>query len=145
MWEISNLSQLTGFAYSALFGCIFCLAYDILRASRTVVKPGVWAVFTEDIIYALICAPVAFCLLLAVTGGELRIFVFFGLLCGFVLFRLTLSRFFLFVFEKAFAFSVFIISKIKALFNLICLKTDKLFTVIRKKIACLTPKSKKKA
>lgn len=145
MWEISNLSQLTGFAYSALFGCIFCLAYDILTASRTVVKPGVWAVFAEDIIYALICSPVAFCLLLAVTGGELRIFVFFGLLCGFVLFRLTLSRFFLFVFEKAFAFSVLIISKIKALFNLICLKTDMLFTVIGKKFACLTPKSKKKA
>ena len=134
MWEISNLSQLTGFAYSALFGCIFCLTYDILRASRTVVKPGVWAVFAEDIIYALICSPVAFCLLLAVTGGELRVFVFFGLLCGFVLFRLTLSRFFLFVFEKAFAFSMLIICKVKALFNLICLKTDKLFTVIGKKL-----------
>ena len=85
------------------------------------------------------------CLLSFIGGHGLRVFVFFGLLCGFVLFRLTLSRFFLFIFEKAFAFSVFIISKIKALFNLICLKTDKLFTVIGKKIACLTPKSKKKA
>lgn len=145
MWEISNLSQLTGFAYSALFGCAFCLVYDILRAVRAVVKQGVWTIFAEDIIYAVLCSPAAFCLLLAVTGGELRIFVFFGLACGFTVFRLTLSRFFLFVFKRVICFTVFVISKTKSAFNMIYSQTDKLFTVIVKKIACFSPKSEKNA
>lgn len=145
MWEINNLSQLAGFANSFFFGCIFCVVYDIFRAVRAVAKQSTWAVFTEDIIYSLICAVAAFCLLLSVTGGELRVFVIFGLGCGFAAFRMTLSRFFLFVFKKVFSFVFKIILCIKSSLGLMYFKSERFFNAIVKKITSFKPKSKKNA
>ncbi len=115
MWEIDNLSQLLGFLYSAVFGLICCLAYDILRAFRAQVRCSAAAVFVHDILFSCCCAVACFCFILSVTGGELRAFVLIGAAAGFVLARITVSRFFLLVFSRAVRAVRFVYTKISAL------------------------------
>ncbi len=67
------------------------MCYDILRAIRRVIKHSDLTVFFEDLIYFIIISPVTFCLLLALTNGELRAYIFAALTLGFVLTRITLS------------------------------------------------------
>lgn len=100
MWEISNTLQLLGFFRSALFGVAFCLFYDVLRAHRKVYSPSDIKVFIQDVAYFSVCAPITFCLFLSITNGELRLYVFAGIVTGFVLMRLTVSRFFFLILVK---------------------------------------------
>ncbi len=93
MWEISNNNQITTFVLSLLLGCIFCLSYDILRALRKVCLNSFIAVNICDILYWIIYAFVTFIFLIARTNGEIRGFVLFGELIGFVLFRVSISKY----------------------------------------------------
>ena len=115
MWEIDNLSQLLGFLYSAVLGCIYCMAYDALRALRAEIKFGTAAVFVSDILYSCVCAVTCFCFLLAVSSGQPRAFVFVGAGLGFILSRLTVSRILFFVFSKTIKAIRFIFKWISAI------------------------------
>ena len=117
MWEISNTLQILGFFRSALFGCFFCFFYDVLRAHRKVYSPSDFKVFVQDMAYFLICAPVTFCLFLSITNGELRLYVFAGIITGFALMRLTLSRLFFFILVKIFDFLKGVFKSITDLLN----------------------------
>ena len=111
MWEIDNFSQLTGVLYSAAVGAIYSFVYDIFRAARKTLRHSAALVFFEDIVFSFICAVSCFCFLLAISGGEMRGYVFFGILCGFTLFRVTASRFSLFIFKKLFCLLHFLTLK----------------------------------
>ena len=115
MWEIDNLSQLIGFLYSAALGGFYCVAYDILRALRREINLGTAAVFASDILYSVLCAITCFCLLLSVTGGEPRAFVFAGAAVGFVIIRLTVSRVLVFVFSKMLKAGRFVFDRFSSL------------------------------
>jgi len=93
MWEISNNLQIFGLLRAVLLGCIFCFLYDFLRAFRKTVKCSDLAVFWQDIFYFSFCSPVTFLFLLAVTNGEMRAYVFFGIALGFICFRIIFSFF----------------------------------------------------
>ena len=136
MWEIDSLSQVLGFLYSAAFGSICCVAYDVLRAVRAQTKFSAVAVFVQDIVFSVVCAFACFCLLLSVTGGDMRIFVFVGIAVGFLACRLTLSRVLLFVYSK-------ILKAVKWLFRKICLCLRAVFTFIDKSTAFLKKKTLK--
>lgn len=136
MWEIDNLSQLLGFLYSVVLGIIFCLVYDVLRALRAEIKFGTAAVFVTDILYSVFCAVTCFCFLLAVTGGEIRAFVFAGVAVGFTASRLTVSRVFFFVLRRA-------VRAVLFLFDRISLVLGKFFTLIAAKFDFLLKKAKK--
>ena len=136
MWEIDILSQLLGFLYSVVLGIIFCLVYDVLRALRAEIKFGTAAVFVTDILYSVFCAVTCFCFLLAVTGGEIRAFVFAGVAVGFTASRLTVSRVFFFVLRRA-------VRAVLFLFDRISLVLGKFFTLIAAKFDFLLKKAKK--
>ena len=91
MWEISNLNQISSFLRSILLGGIFCSIFDFFRSLRKEFYHSVYAVFIEDLLCFLIWAPITFCFLLATTNGELRFYVFFGIIFGFWVFRVALS------------------------------------------------------
>ena len=91
MWEISNLNQISSFLRSILLGGIFCIIFDVFRSIRKEFNNSVYAVFAEDLLCFSIWAPVTFCFLLATTNGELRFYVFFGIISGFWIFRFALS------------------------------------------------------
>ncbi len=95
MWEISNATQVMNFLYSIALGVIFAIIYDIFRSIRVVKVHSAIMVFLEDIFYFSIISTATFIFLLAVTYGEIRAFVIIGIGIGFLLFFLTLSRYFL--------------------------------------------------
>ncbi len=91
MWEISNSLQLINFGWSVVLGTLFCVIYDILRALRKVKKFSAVSVFFQDILFSLMVAFATFTYLLSVTNGELRGFIFVGIIFGFFLSRVSLS------------------------------------------------------
>ena len=92
MWEIKNNQQVFSFVISVIFGVGYCLFYDVFRSCRRVFKSNTAAVFFGDIIFFVIIAFVTYLLLLALCSGELRGYMFFGILLGSVVCNLTLSR-----------------------------------------------------
>ncbi len=92
MWEISIHAQLMGTLYSIPAGAAFCLLYDLIRIVRKCVRPHPAVDFLLDIFYWVVCAFATFSLFLIFSSGQIRWYVFFGLLVGFLLFRFTLSR-----------------------------------------------------
>ena len=136
MWEIDSLSQIFGFLYSAVFGFICCAVYDILRAARAQTKFSAAAVFFQDIIFSSLCGISCFCLLLSITGGDMRIFVFVGIAVGFLVCRLTLSRVLLFVFTK-------ILKAAKWIYRNICCALEMFFAFSDKAAGFLMKKTLK--
>ena len=104
MWEINSVEQLLGFLYSAALGGIFCLGYDILRAVRAETLFSNFCIFVQDVVFSLASAVVCFLFLLGITGGELRSFVFVGLIAGFVAVRLTVSKIFFMILKRTVKF-----------------------------------------
>ncbi len=94
MWEISNLSQLSGLLYSVIMGVIFGFLYDVLRALRIVKTFKNITVFFQDVFYFVIIANITFIFFLAVTKGEIRLYILIGILVGFLSYFFTLSRLF---------------------------------------------------
>lgn len=134
MWEINSLSQLIGFMYSALFGIICCLAYDLLRAFRAVTRPHNITVFIQDILFSVLCAFACFCLLLAITLGEIRIFVFAGIAVGFFICRFTLSKAFFFVFYKGFKWAYRFLHMLGEYFKAFFAFADRSADILRRKV-----------
>ena len=95
MWEISNSGQAFSFLLAVVLGGIFCLFFDVFRSIRKNFEHSILAVFAEDILYFAVITPITFCFLLATTNGELRFYVFFAMLLGFIITRLTVSRVFM--------------------------------------------------
>lgn len=95
MWEIGLAHQLIGSAYSLAVGVFFSLVYDVLKAFCLKYNCGVIAVFVKDIAFSLFAAFVTFMLLMARSNGAVRGYILFFIVAGFVLFRVTLSKFWL--------------------------------------------------
>lgn len=104
MWEIDNNFQLFSFGLSIALGVIFCILYDVLRAVRKISKMTDLAVFFQDIGYFMVIAFVVFLFLMAFANGEIRGYILLGILFGFILCFLTLSRFTLKIFTIIFGF-----------------------------------------
>lgn len=134
MWEINSLSQVTFFLWAMLLGGIYCFFYDMLRAYRKNIHPSAVAVFAQDIFYSVLCAFVCFCFLLAATGGELRAYIFCGIAAGFAVFRLTLSRFFTFIFSKIICLLRAIFRFFRAVFRRITVFSANIIDCVQKKM-----------
>jgi len=76
------LRQLSSFTVFILGGAILGFALDLLRAFRLALRPRGIASFLFDLFYWLVSSAVIFPLLFLATLGELRLFVWLGLLIG---------------------------------------------------------------
>lgn len=70
------------FLSSVLIGVLFGLGYDLLRIFRRVVRHNDIAVFAEDFVFTLFCAFWYYIFVTAAAWGQLRFFVFAGMLIG---------------------------------------------------------------
>ena len=103
MWEISNLSQLSGLFYSVIMGVIFGILYDVLRALRIITNIKNITVFFQDILYCFIIANITFIYFLSVTKGEVRFYILIGTLVGFLAYFFTISKFVILLFKILFS------------------------------------------
>ncbi len=139
MWVIENNQQLFSFVAAVIFGAVFCLFYDLFRAYRSVLSCSTLSVFFQDIFFWLTVSLTTFLLMLALCSGEIRAYVCFAELLGFLLCRLTLSKLFLFV---TVFFLKKIISLLKVINAFINLLKDKICYLFLKLCRFLAKKSK---
>ncbi len=113
---------------SICVGCMFCVLYDLLRALRKIGVNTFFMVALADILLWIFYAFATFIFLMATTNGEIRGYILFGELIGFVLFRLSFSKllfpFFRFVFLKIYAVKV----KISSFADKIYVKIERFFS-----------------
>ncbi len=144
MWEISNEAQLLTFIYSLALGVIFCLFYDILRGIRSSIKISDFLTFIQDIIYFTIIAFLSFIFLLSRTNGEIRGYVICGILLGFVICFLTISKLFFKILKFIFSKIKWIIGKSSSFVNANFEKIDRFIRKILKNIENSSKKGLKK-
>ena len=93
--QVENLQQILTFLYAVLLGGGLCLCYDFLRLRRMTGHVSVIRVFLQDLFFSILSAIVVFCFLLIRCQGIIRVYVFAGMIPGFILVRCTVSRLFL--------------------------------------------------
>ncbi len=83
------------FLMSVVLGAVLGVVYDFFRVVRIVVPPMAksGAVAVQDVIFCLIYGFGIFCYSTLTARGELRFFIFFGSLIGFVLYIVTVGNF----------------------------------------------------
>lgn len=102
MWEINNHNQIITFLLSVCLGVLCCAIYDIVRALRKVCLNSLLAITIGDILLWIFYAFITFIFLISRTNGEIRGYVLLGELLGFVLFRISISKFFYLFFKIIF-------------------------------------------
>ena len=80
--------------YALLMGIFITFIYDILRIIRRVIPHGVIWVSLEDIVFWIYCGVKVFLLMYHESNGTLRWFAILGALAGMILYKKTVSPFF---------------------------------------------------
>lgn len=105
-------SQIHIFLIFIINGIIIALIFDAFRILRKTFKTPDWLTYLEDILFWVIsCIILAFSIY-TYNNGEIRLYMFIGLLIGSILYIVTLSKYII----KTF---VFIINKFKNIFKAI--------------------------
>lgn len=100
MWEITLSSQVEATLWSVPVGAALCLIYDFIRITRREFKTGIVFALISDILFFAFAAFITFCIFLIFCSGQIRFYVFWGLLSGFLIFRFTFSRFVIAIFTS---------------------------------------------
>lgn len=95
MWEIHNNLQILGFLYSFVLGIIYAVIYDLFRTARIIKPHKNLTVFFEDVIFFSVISVATFIFLLSITNGEIRAYILFGIIFGFILFNRSASKYFI--------------------------------------------------
>ncbi|MDP4085455.1 MAG: spore cortex biosynthesis protein YabQ [Bacillota bacterium] len=85
------LTMLSMIAMGALFGVMFDTYQRFLHRS----KRKHWIVFLNDVLFWVIQALIIFYVLFQVNKGEIRLYIFIALLCGFAAYQSLLKHFYL--------------------------------------------------
>ena len=118
-------NQLYLFFIYILSGIAISILFDVFRVLRKSIKTSNLFTYIEDVIFWLIVGIFLIWEIFTISYGELRGYIFIGLIVGIIFYLLTLSKFF-----------------IKINFKLICIiKTflRKVFNYIKKVISFLNP------
>ncbi len=138
MWEISNIGQGATFVWALLLGIVFSFLYDILKSLRLSFRHGALAVALEDFSFCALCALLAFSLFMFTTNGQPRGYAYFAMGAGFMLWRITVSKYQIKILKRIFRIVFVIRSKIKSIFqhfyDKISLKTEKVFKKLLSKL-----------
>lgn len=86
--------QLLGVGVMAVLGLAGGLLYDSFRALRQVLGWKKWGTLFSDVLYSLILVAAFVLALLVVNDGQLRSYVYLGLVLGYVVYFGLLHRFF---------------------------------------------------
>ncbi|MDP4095041.1 MAG: spore cortex biosynthesis protein YabQ [Bacillota bacterium] len=91
--QVSVSSQVYVFLFSLLGGAIISFIYDLFRIKRKAIKTGTLGMLLEDTLYWIIVTIVIFFIVYLSNDGELRGYIFIGVILGVILYLLLLSKF----------------------------------------------------
>lgn len=106
MWDTTITLQPKIFLYSIILGILISIYFDLFKSVRQLCDFSELQVFFQDIAFFLVVTPCVFMFLQSFTYGELRGFVFIGLILGFLMWRFTLSRYFVYLLVFVFGFFI---------------------------------------
>lgn len=95
MQGIDVSAQIVTFLLSMALGAVLCLFYDILRVLHMTSVNGFVEVIVSDLIFWLVAAMATYCFLLIRCLGQIRFYVLFGILVGFLAVHFTVSSVFM--------------------------------------------------
>ena len=106
------------FVISLLLGVAVCLLYDFIKAKREVLKTGYRIMAIEDILFWLISGVATFWVLYRYNMGQLRYYVFLGMILGAFIYYVAFSWLAKIVFFAVFFVIFTILSLFWSLFSL---------------------------
>lgn len=122
-------------------GILICIFFDIFRALRKTIKTSNKLTYIEDVVFWIVVGAILIFEIFKLNYGELRLYIFLGLILGSSIYLLTISKYFIKVnvailtfFKKLvinvispiFKITKFIIAKIKIFINKLNNKKTKL-------------------
>lgn len=119
--------------WAFLSGAFLCCVYDVLRVFRLRTKPNALVLFLCDFAFCLFATLVMLILFFNFSFGRVRVYAFFFVLLGFLLWRFTLGRLLVGAFGKLLDYFFRLVVKFKA-----CCKRalKSLIRIIKTKIYC---------
>ncbi len=88
-----NFSQEQVFIFFLIIGICIGVLYDFFRVLRKAFKTSDSITFIEDIIFLICTGFLIISGILKLNGGEIRLFLFFGISLGILIYLLTISNF----------------------------------------------------
>lgn len=89
---ISNGGQLNELFLSCGLGFLLGVYYDVFRVARLILRSSKRVIFFQDLVFFVSSAVLTFFFALSATGGELRFYLFLGLVVGFSSYYFTIGR-----------------------------------------------------
>ena len=91
----NNLEQLTIFIYFIITGMILGIVFDVFRILRKSFKTSDIVTNIEDIIFGITTGIILLLSIFLFNNGELRLFVFIGIIFGIIIYMLIISKYFI--------------------------------------------------
>ena len=91
----NNLEQLTIFIYFIITGMVLGIIFDIFRILRKSFKTSDIVTNIEDIIFGITTGIILLVSIFLFNNGELRLFIFIGIILGTFIYMLLISRYFI--------------------------------------------------
>lgn len=88
-------NQLTTFLIYIISGMAICIFYDMFRVLRKSIKTSNLVTYIEDAIFGIVVCIFLIWLIFKVSFGELRSYIFIGLILGGIIYLLTFSKHFI--------------------------------------------------
>jgi len=89
---ISVTEQFVIFLFSILMGVILGIIYSVFKVFRMIFKMSIVQVFFLDIFYFIFSSILTFLFIIAVSTGEIRLFIIAGEIAGFFIYYITLGN-----------------------------------------------------
>ena len=91
----NNLEQVTIFIYFIITGMVLGIIFDVFRILRKSFKTSDIVTNIEDIIFGIATGTILLISIFLFNNGELRLFVFIGIIFGIISYMLLISKYFI--------------------------------------------------
>lgn len=127
---INNLNQLSSFFVFICVGFLICILFDVFRVFRRVFKTPDIVTYVEDIVFWIISGSITLLSIFIFNNGELRLYIFIGIIIGTILYILFISKYFIKI-------GVVVINTVKNFFICIIQILAKPYNIVQKIIKLL--------
>ena len=93
--HINNLEQLINFIYFIITGMLLSIVFDVFRILRKSFKTSDLITNIEDILFGIITGIIILNSIFLFNNGELRLYIFIGIVVGIIIYMLFISKYFI--------------------------------------------------
>lgn len=94
------LFELYVFCEALIHGVVLAVAYDVVRITRRIIKRNTFMVALEDVVLSIAGAFITFNMVYQENNGNIRGYIFIGMLVGMGLYLISISKIFVNITSK---------------------------------------------